>query len=146
MLLFSDFQLHLPIKLLTSLRFHLFRRSFCYTSDWMHSVDLFIATIVPSGFYHIISRCFWQSMVKGTRYLERMPVILSAAKDLARRAQGSFAALRMTGRTPLKPAHGKSSLHMSVRALRHLSFDNASSLCYPLHGIKGHYQPAHTKM
>src|SRR5205807_1793496 len=32
-------------------------------------------------------------------YLERMPVILSAAKDLARRRQRSFAALRMTERT-----------------------------------------------
>src|SRR5258708_18739188 len=33
------------------------------------------------------------------------PVILSAAKDLARRAQRSFAALRMTARTPLKSCH-----------------------------------------
>src|SRR5258708_33838739 len=54
-----------------------------------------VATIVPSGFYDIISRCFWQSIVK-----ERHPP----------------------------------------------TFDNASSLCDPLHGIKGHYQPVHTKM
>src|SRR6266852_3678048 len=48
-----------------------------------------------------------------TRHLERMPVTLSAAKGLARRTQRSFAALRMTARTPLKPAHGKSYLQMS---------------------------------
>ncbi|OLB53090.1 MAG: hypothetical protein AUI01_12515 [Ktedonobacter sp. 13_2_20CM_2_56_8] len=39
---------------------------------------------------------------------------LSAAKGLARRTARSFATLRMTGLTPLKPAHGKSSLQMSV--------------------------------
>src|SRR6266849_9920122 len=50
-----------------------------------------------------------------TRHLERMPVTLSAAKGLARRTQRSFAALRMTARTPLKSAHGKSSLQMSGR-------------------------------
>ena len=40
-------------------------------------------------------------------------VILSAAKSLAPRTERSFAALRMTARTPLKSAHGKSSLQMS---------------------------------
>src|SRR5260370_13496599 len=44
-----------------------------------------------------------------------MRVTLSAAKGLARRTQRSFAALRMTGRTPLKPAHRKSYLQMSTR-------------------------------
>src|SRR5260370_39941485 len=43
-----------------------------------------------------------------------MLVTLSAAKGLARWTQRSFAALRMTGRTPLKPAHGKSYLQMSI--------------------------------
>src|SRR5260370_36246066 len=52
-----------------------------------------------------------------TRHLERMPVTLSAAKGLARRTQRSFAALRMTARTPLKPAHGKPYLQMSKRRL-----------------------------
>jgi len=42
-----------------------------------------------------------------------MPVILSAAKDLGGSLARSFAALRMTGWTPLKPAHGKPSLQMS---------------------------------
>ena len=42
------------------------------------------------------------------RHLERMPVILSAAKDLVSLPERSFAALRMTGRTSLKSAHGKS--------------------------------------
>jgi len=41
------------------------------------------------------------------------PVTLSAAKSLARRTKRSFAALRMTARTPLQSAHGKPSLHMS---------------------------------
>ncbi|OLB58996.1 MAG: hypothetical protein AUI01_00160 [Ktedonobacter sp. 13_2_20CM_2_56_8] len=41
-------------------------------------------------------------------------VILSAAKDLARGTQRSFAALRMTVRTALKSAHGESYLQMSV--------------------------------
>jgi len=36
------------------------------------------------------------------RYLEIMPVTLSAAKGLVRRMQRSFASLRMTARTPLK--------------------------------------------
>jgi len=43
-----------------------------------------------------------------------MPVTLSAAKGLARRTQRSWAQRRMTTRTPLKSAHGKSSLHMST--------------------------------
>ncbi len=43
-----------------------------------------------------------------------MPVTLSAAKGLAHRTQRSFAALRMTTRTPLKSAHGKSSLQVST--------------------------------
>jgi len=47
------------------------------------------------------------------RHLEIRPVILSAAKDLARRTQRSFAALRMTGQTPLKSVHGRPSLQMS---------------------------------
>ena len=38
---------------------------------------------------------------------------LSAAKGLDRRTERSFAALRMTCRTPLEAAHGKSSLQMS---------------------------------
>src|SRR6266487_5308011 len=52
-----------------------------------------------------------------SRHLERMPVILSEAKDLARRTQRSFASLRMTGRTAFKSAHGKSSLQMSGEPL-----------------------------
>ena len=36
------------------------------------------------------------------RHLEIRPVTLSAAKGLARRTKRSFAALRMTARTPLK--------------------------------------------
>src|SRR5207249_3527916 len=48
------------------------------------------------------------------RHLEILPVILSEAKDLALRTERSFASLRMTGRTSLKFAHGKSSLQMSV--------------------------------
>jgi len=46
----------------------------------------------------------------------RRPVILSAAKDLASLPKRSFAALRMTGRTPLKSAHGKHYLQMSMKA------------------------------
>jgi hypothetical protein len=57
------------------------------------------------------------------RHLEIMRVILSAAKDLARLPQRSFAMLRacsersegMTGRTSLKPAHGKPSLEVYNR-------------------------------
>jgi hypothetical protein len=49
------------------------------------------------------------------RHLEIMRVILSIAKDLARLLQRSFAMLRMTGRTPLKPAHGKPSLQVYSR-------------------------------
>ncbi|OLB45551.1 MAG: hypothetical protein AUH05_03005 [Ktedonobacter sp. 13_2_20CM_53_11] len=44
-----------------------------------------------------------------------MPVILSAAKGLARRTKRSFAALRMTARTPLKSAHGKLSFQNAYR-------------------------------
>jgi len=40
------------------------------------------------------------------RPLEIIPIILSAAKDLARRTQRSFAALRMTWRTPLEALTG----------------------------------------
>src|SRR6266849_4996007 len=47
------------------------------------------------------------------RHLEIMPVTLSAAKGLAHRTKRSLAALRMTGRTPLKSAHGKPSLQTS---------------------------------
>src|SRR6266702_5015776 len=39
---------------------------------------------------------------------------LSEAKDLTLRTHRSFASLRMTRRTPLKSAHGKSSLQMSA--------------------------------
>jgi len=42
-----------------------------------------------------------------------MPVILSAAQDLARRTQSSCAARRMTARTSLKSSHGESSLQTS---------------------------------
>src|SRR5947209_19410410 len=48
------------------------------------------------------------------RHLERMRVILSAAKDLARRTHRSFAALRMTRRTALTSAHGKAYLQISA--------------------------------
>src|SRR6266446_3861776 len=51
---------------------------------------------------------------KGPRHSERRPVILSAAKDLVPRTRRSFAALRMTGRIACTPAHGRSSLHMSI--------------------------------
>src|SRR6266699_6446109 len=50
------------------------------------------------------------------RYLEIRHVILSAAKDLASLPPRSFAALRMTCRTPHEAAHGKSSLQMSTFA------------------------------
>ena len=49
------------------------------------------------------------------RHLEILPVILSAAKDLCGSLARSFAALRMTGRTPLKAAHEKSYLQMSTK-------------------------------
>src|SRR5260370_25180955 len=52
-------------------------------------------------------------MRREERHLEILPVTLSAAKGLARRTQRSFAALRMTTRTPPKSAHGKSYLQMS---------------------------------
>src|SRR5260370_32958565 len=56
------------------------------------------------------------------RHLEILPVTLSpcaslrvnSAKGLARWMQRSFAALRMTTRTPLKSAHGRSYLQMST--------------------------------
>jgi hypothetical protein len=50
--------------------------------------------------------------------LEILPVILSAAKDLASLPQRSFGALRMTGRTPLKSAHGKPYLQMSSKEIK----------------------------
>src|SRR2546421_10658517 len=49
-----------------------------------------------------------------SRHLERRPVILSAAKDLASLPQRSFAALKMTVRTFLTSAHGRHSLQMSA--------------------------------
>jgi len=45
--------------------------------------------------------------------MEITPVILSAAKDLCARRARSFAALRMTARTPLTFSHEKSYLQMS---------------------------------
>ena len=68
-----------------------------------------------------------QTRRAGLRHLERMPVILSAAKSLARWTKRSFPfatlrasahALRMTGRTPLKSSHGKPNLQMSKQASR----------------------------
>src|SRR5439155_14567401 len=59
-----------------------------------------------------------------------MPVILSAAKDLAQRTHRSFAALRMTG-IPLQSVHRKSSLQMSAnRGLGLLSIGDDSCLMY----------------
>src|SRR5712692_8700922 len=55
---------------------------------------------------HILFRVC-QVYKRKVRHLEITPVTLSAAKGLARRTQRSFAALRMTARTPLKSAHGK---------------------------------------
>jgi len=63
-------------------------------------------------------------------HLERMPVTLSpfaslrgnSAQGLARRTHRSCAALRMTARTPLTSAHGKSSLQTSAVAKRVLIF------------------------
>ncbi len=76
-------------------------------------------------------------MMLPARYLESMPVTLSpfaslrvnSAKGLARRTQRSFAALRMTARTPLKPAHGKPSLQMS--SCRLICYNVESSSSYP---------------
>jgi hypothetical protein len=65
--------------------------------------------------------CFSGIFTDFDRHLERMPVTLSAAKGLARRTQSSCAALRMTARTPLKSAHGKSSLQTSVYLNRPLT-------------------------
>src|SRR5260221_2314476 len=45
--------------------------------------------------------------------MEITPVILSTAKDLCARRARSFAALRMTARTPLTFSHEKSYLQMS---------------------------------
>src|SRR5258707_8186344 len=57
-----------------------------------------------------------------------MPVTLSAAKGLARRTQRSFAALRMTARAPLKPAHGKPSLQMSNVTREHLIYPSLDGI------------------
>ena len=51
--------------------------------------------------------------------LEIMPVILSAAKDLARRTERSKARAQDDRQDPLKPAHGKPSLQMSNAASTH---------------------------
>ena len=59
---------------------------------------------------------YCRTSLEENRHLEIIPVILSAAKDLASLPKRSFAALRMTGRTPLKPAHGRSYLQMSTAA------------------------------
>ncbi len=48
-----------------------------------------------------------------------MPVTLIAAKGPARRTQRSFAALRMTARTPLQSAYGKPYLQMSNKGRRY---------------------------
>jgi hypothetical protein len=40
----------------------------------------------------------------------------STGAEILRFAQDDSQALRMTARTPLKPAHGKPSLHMSSRS------------------------------
>ena len=57
------------------------------------------------------------------RQLERVPVTLSAAKGLGSWAARSFAALRMTARAPLKSAHGKPYLRMSISFQRVMSND-----------------------
>jgi hypothetical protein len=62
------------------------------------------------------------------RHLEIRHVILSEAKDLVSLPRRSFASLRMTCLTPLKPAHGKPSLQMSTfwrerKALRDMKQD-----------------------
>src|SRR6266487_6254955 len=71
---------------------------------------------------HSIALAGCQGQRQKSRHLEIMLVILSAAKDLARRTQRSFPfakrgasahALRMTGRIARKSAHGKSYLQMS---------------------------------
>src|SRR5712664_1361365 len=61
-----------------------------------------------------LNRRLVQGRVSSIRYLERMPVTLSEAKGLARRAERSFASLRMTARTPLQSASGKPSLQISA--------------------------------
>ena len=64
---------------------------------------------------HVLSWLTSMSTEPGAkgRYLEIRHVILSAAKDLGGRLARSFAALRMTCRTPHEAAHGKSSLQIS---------------------------------
>jgi hypothetical protein len=47
---------------------------------------------------------------------------VNSAKGLARRTKRSFAALRMTGRTPLKSAHEKPSLQVSSNYFKLLTF------------------------
>ncbi len=82
-----------------------------------------------------------QDFLPAGRHLERMPVTLSAAKGLTRRTKRSFAALRMTARTPLKSAHGKPSLQMSsLRAAalssRPVNGDGTSRAVLLKHNIK----------
>src|SRR6266576_7332129 len=85
-----------------------------YTSTF--SNQYIVTTPDPTGKYYV---CLQSP--KNFRHLEIIHVIpsllsgqaLSAAKDLARWTPRSFAALRMTCRTALEAAHGKSSLQMS---------------------------------
>src|SRR6266851_5086558 len=59
---------------------------------------------------------FCQGVIQSRRYLEIMPVTLSEAKGLARRAERSFASLRMTARTLSSPLPGSLiSKHLSVK-------------------------------
>ena len=82
-----------------------------YTSTF--SNQYIVTTPDPTGKYYV---CLQSP--KNFRHLEIRHVILSAAKDLTRRTPRSFAALRMTCRTPLEAAHGKSSLQMSKKIWR----------------------------
>src|SRR5712692_4119127 len=66
-----------------------------------------------SQIYYILSNISRQIPSLFLRYLELLPVTLSAARGLARRTQRSFAALRMTARALLKSAHGRHSLQIS---------------------------------
>ena len=59
--------------------------------------------------------------------LEIVGVTLSAAKGLARRTKRSFAALRVTTRTPLTSAHGKPYLQMSRAWVGCLTFYDVSA-------------------
>src|SRR6266699_1717172 len=68
------------------------------------------------------------------RQLERVPVTLSAAKGLGSWAARSFAALRMTARTPLKSAHGKPYLQLS--SLRKESLPYPGLGCYDRSGVR----------